>query len=735
MSRTTLYKNSSSLRPLKISQKKTTNSSLDSNFYRQSSDRSKPSSIKLVLDDIEEIHKKNSIIDQVGAPQTNFAPFGNRLASESSSTANKGPAITSPRTNPLFDYEPVNYIISLSCISKESFNSAGQGQEVLIARSGGKGQQSAGVLGNDYYIDNLVIKNTLSPTNEAKSGSVYQVLFEVTEPYGTSFVDAIITAAKRLGYENHLKAVFNINIQFRGMDDDLAPTNIDSPYTTRNIPVHIYSVEMNVEAGVTTYGLQCVPATYLGQTELHGVTQEIITVTGDTVGEVLSNFFTKFNSALKTLQSEKRILEPDIYEFSVEESYQEIVDSKIPYDSNSSSSSVINISNVQEGPPDKRRREITVPRNTSIQAFIEALVRESNYYRSQFDAETGEPIKSKEGFLQALRTTTRLEILSTVGGGGGNRPVYKFIWIVRPFFVSENYFKKEATDVVSNVLPVRTYNYLYTGQNKDILDFRVTYKFGFYQAIPYFKRAGDNVPNNSQSGNQPQENENEDTTGTGGVGTSQVTTEVIRTTKDGFIADLNTVNGEVATIFEQIIQDPSADLLVTEMEIIGDPCWIEQKSVLNESYKDSYQEDSPNLDRFGAVTTDEYEVFVSINFKTPTDLDDVTGLFKIADAAFFQGIYKVFLSESRFLQGVFTNVLQMVRMRHQPTDFERENIPLINGSGSANSTSSDTTGAGSINNGAGGGIDTNNTTDNVELSPLPIPKIYINEGDSFDSNF
>lgn len=720
MSRINLFKDTLSDRPIKQSQNKTT-SSIDRKFFQQSADRTKPSSIKLVLDDFEEISKKNSIIDQVGAPQTNFAPFGNNLAAESSSTPNAGPTDLIPRVNPLFDFEPYNYVISLSCISKENFNSAGSGEEILIARSGGKGEQSAGVLGNDYYIDNLVIRNTLSPTAEAKSGAVYQVLFDVTEPFGTSFVDALITAAKRLNYENHLKAVFLLNIEFRGIDDNGVPTNINSPYTVKRIPVHIYAVEMNVEAGITTYQLQCVPATYLGQTELHGVTQEIITVTGDTVGEVLINFFEKYNSTLQTLKAEKRIQEPDVYEFSVNESYQDIIDSKIPYDTNSNSANIFNISNVQEGPPNRRRREITIPMGTGIQTFIEALVRESTYYRSQFDTD-GQPIKSKEGFLQALRTTTRLEILSTVGGGGGNRPVYKFYWIVRPFFVSENYFKKEAVDVVSNVNPVRQYDYLYTGKNKDILDFAVTYKFGFYQAIPYFKGSGYSVANSTQSGEIPKDSEDEDTTGTTGVGTSQVTTEVRRTTKDGFIADLNTINGEVATIFEQIIQDPSADLLVTQMEILGDPCWIEQKSVINESYENSYQEGSPNLDRFGSVTTDEYEVFVQVNFKTPTDLDDATGLFKIQDAAFFEGKYKVFLCESRFVGGVYTNVLQMVRMRHQPTDFERENLGQSNSIGTTGDGSDPTGTAG------GSGVDGDNTTDNV-LNQLPTPKIYIDTDD------
>lgn len=639
----------------------------DNNFLKSTSDNTKPADIRIVLDDIEEISKRNNLINEIGAPQTNFAPHGFRLASESSTTTNAGASVIPPRSNPLHDYEPVNYIISLSAVSKEQFNSAGQGQEILIARSGGKGPQGQGVLGKDYYIDNLVIRNTVSPTSEGKSGTVFQILFDVTEPYGTSFVDALITSARTLGFENHLKAVYKLKIEFKGVNDQGEPSGAPINFSTRIIPIHIYSVEMNVDAGVTTYQLQCLPATYLGQTVLHGSTQEQITVTGNTVGEVVKDFFQKYNNNLKVLQSENRIDTPDEYFFAQEESVKDIVDAKIPYDGNSSSGNVINISNQNEGPlTHQSRRQITIPAGTSIQAFLEALVRESTFYRSQFD-EDGNP-KAKNGFLLTLRTITRLEIKELSGGGGGNRPVYKFIWILRPQKVSAGYMDKQAEDLVSNVNPVRTYNYLYTGQNKDILQFDVTYKFGFYQAIPYFKRTGENVPNDAYSGNKPEETAQENTTGQDGVGTSQVTTEAIRTRKDGFIADLNTVNGEVATIFEQIIQDPTADLLVTTIEIIGDPCWIEQKSVLNESYQNSYQEDSPSIDRFGAVTTDEYEVYIRVNFKTPTDLDDETGLFNVNDAAFFAGIYKVFICESRFAGGLFTNVLQMVRMRHQPTD-------------------------------------------------------------------
>ena len=645
----------------------------DVNFLKRTGDRSKPASNKIILDDIEAIQKNNLLIDQVGAPQTNFAPFGNTMAMESSTTPNATEPVAN-KVNPLFDFEPYNYIITLSAITKESFNSGGEaGEEIVIARSGGKGPQGEGVLGNDYYIDNLVIRNTVSPTSEGKSGTVFNVMFDITEPYGTSFVDALITSARTLGFENHLKAIYKLNIDFKGVDDQQNPSGAPIEGASRIVPIHIYGVEMRVEAGVTTYQVQARPATMLATTEVHGIIQETMTVRGETVGEVLQDFFDKHTRVLQKLAEDKRILQPDVYTFSIEESASEIIDAKIPYNTDASRQNVVAVSNVESNiyGVTSSDRTITVPEGTAMQAFIEAVVRESDFYRNQFDA-NGEAIGNSDT-LTAMRTVTRLNILNETCGGGGNRPQYEFVWAVRPFIVSANYFKKDAQDLASNVEPVRTYNYLYTGKNQDILDFNITYRFAFYQALQYFKQGGkDDASTSTYSGNGVEETQEEDTTGTGGSGSTQVTTEPVRTKKDGFIADLNTPNGEAATIFEKIIQDPSADLIVTQMEIIGDPLWIEQKSVSNKSYVDSFTAGSPSIDSNGAVTTDEYEIYIQMNFKTPTDLDDETGLFKIQDAAFFQGKYKVFICESRFAGGVFTNVLQMVRMRHQQEDQTRQ---------------------------------------------------------------
>ena len=177
-------------------------------------------------------------------------------------------------TNALHDFAPYNYNITLSCISKEDFNNGTDTVGVVIAKSSGKGTTGPSPLDKDFYIDNLVIRNTVSPTQQGGLGTVYQVLFEITEPFGLSFVDALILAADKQKYGNHLKAVYLLTIDFFGIDDDGKPSAAPISRTSREIPIHIYSVELNVDAGVTTYAIQAVPATMLAFTDVHGRTKE-----------------------------------------------------------------------------------------------------------------------------------------------------------------------------------------------------------------------------------------------------------------------------------------------------------------------------------------------------------------------------------------------------------------------------------------------------------------------------
>jgi len=644
------------------------------NFSKPSIDNSSPANNKTVYDNLEALHRNN---EMVSGSDSNFAPGSQGMKSsyesnlDSNNSNQKGE--TPPRTNPLHDYAPYNYIVTLTAMSKEAFNSGGfTGEEIVILKSGGKSPKPGDVSDKDFYINNLILRNTLSPTPQARSTTVFQVLFDVYEPYGTTFIEVLRTAAKKLGYVNHLKCVYNLKIEFKGYNDEGIPQN-DVPYTTRIIPILLTQVEMNIDAGGTSYAIQAYPATFLGLSDLHGTTQEAITVSGVTVGEVIKSFFDLWSKALQTLQSQGKVKILDEYVLDIEQSTK-ILESPLGYGEFSNAQGTVQVSNLQGFPflsakknASLSPRQFTVPAGTKVHTLIEAVVKDSQYLRDQFDDSMN--AKDKNGYINTLRTYTQLSIGAYDNQAG--RPQYKFKYILREQKISASIFKKSNVDLVSNVNPVRTYNYIYTGKNQDVLDFKLTYNIAYYQPISYSTPSGKEPATSGGKGQFQTEESNQDFTNSAQKGASAVSSEPINESGTGFLVGQVNKNDQALTLIEQIIENPVADLIMVDMEVLGDPLYIEQKSVSNRSMKDSFVEDSPSIDSYGAITTDEYEVYVQVNFKVPTDLNDETGLFdKINsnDTAFFRGIYKAFMCEHRFDQGVYTTLLTMVRMRYQNQD-------------------------------------------------------------------
>ena len=135
-------------------------------------------------------------------------------------------------------------------------------------------------------------------------------------------------------------------------------------------------------------------------------------------------------------------------------------------------------------------------------------------------------------------------------------------------------------------------------------------------------------------------------------------------------------NREMADVFRKILEDPSADLIVVDLGILGDPFWIEQKSIRpGNKQMTSNGQSEPD----GSVSPDANNIVVQINAKYPSDLDDETGLMRLDQSAFFQGKFRVYECESNFEGGLFQQTLSMTRFREQENDIKMGGITDIAG--------------------------------------------------------
>jgi hypothetical protein len=103
------------------------------------------------------------------------------------------------------------------------------------------------------------------------------------------------------------------------------------------------------------------------------------------------------------------------------------------------------------------------------------------------------------------------------------------------------------------------------------------------------------------------------------------------------------------------------------MKIIGDPHFIKQDDILinpgNPEYDDLVKDQL--ITEVGSLVMDRGEIFAKVAFRTPTDIDDNTGLVR-QDGKYtesvFSGMFRLLTVDSEFRQGKFEQTLNLIRI-------------------------------------------------------------------------
>ena len=581
-------------------------------------------------------------------------------------------------TNPLLDFETMSYVITFSCLDSNAFNTDNYRDNpgVVIAKTGGKGRGGTGPLAYDYFIERLELEATVHPVPEAFATNTYKINFDVSEPLGVDLIPALIEASQRQGYQNHLSAVYLLTIEFVGNDDNGIPRKI--PGVTRYIPMMLYNVELAVDEGGGSYSIQAMPYNYRQQLEEYDILKEAVVHQGTDVNTLVQNFFTSLNEINSVKKDEDKItVKPNLYEFNVEDSNADILKSKLGFDDpGASSNNTINVSpGGGPGGGDSISRKVTVQKHVSIVEYLTQVVQNSKFIVNQFGADN----ESKMDVVNTVKIMVSTIILDKDNGQG--EPQYKFRYALT--------IQKHAIES-ANVEPVRTYNYIYTGENKDVLELDLKYNFAYFQPGRYHDAMQNKLKNDDGdvSAGKSQTNQgpsfNDASLGKGGTSPARQPTNDMPTDQPNPDAPME--NREMADIFRKILEDPAADLIVVDLSILGDPYWIEQKSIkAGPKRMTSNGQTEPD----GSVSPDANNIVIQLNARYPSDLDDETGLMRLDLSAFFKGKFKVYNCASLFEGGVFTNTLTMTRFREQENDkkfFPAKGIIPFAGSGNAPAT-------------------------------------------------
>jgi hypothetical protein len=316
-------------------------------------------------------------------------------------------------------------------------------------------------------------------------------------------------------------------------------------------------------------------------------------------------------------------------------------------------------------------RSMTFSSGIKIQDMIEQVVIASEYGRQIATTKA-----DTNGMVPWFRISSQVYLVS------GNEQVDRtgqsgriLVYRVTPYMVHRSVFQGPTEESPGTIQlkrqAVKEYNYIYTGLNKDIIDFDIKFNYAFFTG--YHGDLGQLTSDSVQGGSQELGGGNtRSTPGTNTGNTEAVAEGLLK----AIVPTANIVDGGglvmhpesiVAMDFNEALVNSPADLLQVDLVIHGDPYFMADSGMGN--YSSPSLAGALNLLSNGAMSYETGEVDIILNFRTPLDYGsngymDFPG-FGSQPVANFSGLYKVIQVSNKFSNGEYTQELQLIRRRNQ----------------------------------------------------------------------
>lgn len=316
---------------------------------------------------------------------------------------------------------------------------------------------------------------------------------------------------------------------------------------------------------------------------------------------------------------------------------------------------------------------IKFSQKTSIVNIIDQVMLSSEFPKQVLPAEAVD----EKGFRKWWSVETQTYPIETTANdkNTGKKPLL-IVYRVVPYEVHAsqgapvNTTTKGLTELKKTI--VKEYNYIYTGKNVDILKFDIDFNVGWSTVLLAggSNRSQDIDLNRKESAQaaDPKSVQGPVNGQAAGKQASTIPTQLSYSANTTKTSQLGGAKDDAVSIAARQLDDilkKGYDMMRLNLEIIGDPYWIGHSGLGNYN---AVPTEVRNLNADGSVNHQRGEVIIQVNFGTPTDINQSTGLYAmtkssaIAPVGGFTGQYKVTIVESKFGDGKFTQTLTGYRL-------------------------------------------------------------------------
>ena len=650
-----------------------------------------------------------------------------------------------PYENVLEQFASYTPVWTLACLSPDQFNNPksyrgkpGALRNIVFSSAGRfDAQRVRTAYGTpEYFVDNVVINTMLSPTKATGYTNFVGFEFDVYEPYSLGlFIQSLQSAAIYAGYPSYLdKTPFLLKLEFLGFKDNGAiftATETLAKYFT----VYINKVEFTCNEGGSNYKVQAAPAHHTGLEDGNNKLPVDLSISGENVKEMLvsgeRSLCTQLNRMQQQLVKDGQRQYPDIVAVVFPNDHsdpvgivnedQYVEQLRATSNPNKEVKQPLTGRNGQEtedygagaigkadmgfGPTsggnylhtlpgetvdesgvivrdqmriDPKQRLFMFKQEDRITEIIQRVV-----IASEYGVKAVKPENQTDGRVKWFRIDIQMQLLEY--DAIRNTRARKIIYRVVPYLVSGHIFKNptSVTAGVENLkkITAKRYNYLYTGQNNDLIKFDIKFDGMFYTGQmprPLTKNA--NVSNkdvqNTAPENTPRAEVNQGAAGTAAVISNGTPTSSVRPDPDISVTSFSgdkTVEQMIADAFSKAFLEASKDLVNIDFDILGDPFYLSDSGLTANYFAEVGPNDQINAD--GSMNWEGGQIFCEINFRNPLEPNlGVTGqggLWNFPDggaASPFSGLYQVNEVINKFNGGVYQQTLKAIRVQNQPQD-------------------------------------------------------------------
>jgi hypothetical protein len=624
--------------------------------------------------------------------------------------------------NPLGDFASYSYALSLWWLDTADYNTLANAQDIDEALAWNPGPYSFVVAedsglypdrrlpdspGLNYNIQDFSFESVITPTKTRRSSNVLSGDMTIIEPYGVTFIDQLVAASgyKSGGkqFNNYTQQVYLLQIDFRGYDDSGEPIPESQMSTFRKrFPIKILTMAVSVTSRGAEYKITfCSAGAVAHYPGTHTATPTIFTITADTVGEFfkeLSNCYYKYHVEEVSLGKAEYV---EAVKFDIDPLIRNspIVDKlQVPLPKMNVTGKGIDVS----------KSTFTIPASTPILDIITKVMAHSTYMHYQL-IRINSPVLGAMGgqildtdYFKSFKTTTSVSYEGrNPEGVVVNEGVVDIVsnrWPMTTTYKIHQYPVWSGTHPNMPQYPnsrdfsTKKYDYFYSGQNTEVIDFKLNFDTTYYTAVQAYTSAiaASESSQRTAADSLDIDPSNDKQTHDIIVNPSVLASSIASITQNhrrNIVKDVGASSGlnlssnpraQIASdVMSSIYKTLNGDMLTIDMNILGDPTLLKQDdwlycpspSMIGSTYNNwDTMSQYEFTAKYGTIRTDTGEVVVAVTINTPLDVDTETTNQGLMDPvptynqSLFSGQYTILLIKNKFASGKFEQTLQLARI-------------------------------------------------------------------------